>query len=176
MTQAVYSFTTRSAWKRVLTTNSTNASAFTAKDATLTTPIESQTTGIFSTVISQSRRSNMIEAILFGSDAVDKLFVARFTGWSKAADKVTWIPQTLVEVTCTLGASKGVSLGEIVVADLVCDTLVLLTGDNQSKIISPADNTGNASILFDPKGHEFIEVDFNVSTAASANALFALVS
>lgn len=176
MTQANYSFTTRTAWKRVLLTNSTNDTAFAAKDATLTAPTDSQTDGIFSTKIVNAKRANMVHAILFGSDAANEVFVARFTGWSRCDDGVTWIPITLVELTCTIGAPKGVATGEIVVADLVCDTLVLLSGDSQAKIISPADNTGNASVLFDPMGCEFIELDIDRSTAASGNALFSLVS
>lgn len=176
MTQAVYSFTTRTPWKRVLTTNSTNDSAFTAKDATLTAPVESQTTGIFSTQIVSAKKANLVHAVLFGSDAANELFVARFTGWSLCDDGVTWLPITLVELTCTIGAPKGVATGEIVATDLVCDTLVLLSGDSQAKIISPADNTGNASVLFDPMGCDFIELDTDRSTAASGNALYSLVS
>lgn len=176
MTLPVYSFTTRTAWKRVLTTNSTNDTALAAKDATLTAPTESQSTGYFSTQISSARKANMIHAILFGSDAANEVFVARFTGWSLCDDKVTYVPITLIELTCTLGAPKGIAGGEIVVADLVCDTLVLLSGDSQAKIISPADNTGNASVLFDPMGCDFIQFEIDRSTAASGNALYSLVS
>jgi hypothetical protein len=98
----------------------------------------------------------------------------RLIGWRKlGSDPATqlWIPVVLAELACTACAVTGVAGKLIVATERFCDTITLVTGNDDISIdiVSP---TGDviAHALADIKGFSKLEITFD-STAAGTTAM-----
>lgn len=153
--------------------NSADA-AFPSRIPTLTKPVG---VGVFDVRRMGQEVPQFLKAIFFGRSASNQTFTARVIGWMPLSDKdggdTLWIPQTLVEVLCTLGMQAAVLSGQTAVADLFVDTIgTPVTGNDGVDVnrISPADDTV-AHMLVDLKGSNLYEFLFKQGTASQMNAL-----
>lgn len=156
--------------------NST-AGSFTTKVPTITKPSGA---GIFDLKAMKETVARYLSLIFFGQGTANQTFNCRLTGWQPVGELdpyfTLWMPRTLVEFACTLGAATGVAGAQLVVADKIVDGLSLTTGNNNVDVefISPADDTV-AHALVDLKGSHLIEITFDMVNATSGNALFSIL-
>lgn len=122
--------------------------------------------------------TNMLKLVPYGTDTNNLTFSMRVIGWSKLdeGDKNTtiWIPIILGEVSCTLSSScTGVAGGIIPAATYFCDTIAVTYGTSgiDLSVTSPAADIP-AHVVVDTKGCQFVEVQFDMTGAASGNALY----
>ena len=121
---------------------------------------------------------NKIIVTPYGLGDDNDVFAMRIIGWRKIGTGSTalWIPVTLAELTCTMCAVVGVVGQTILDTEHFCDTLVLVTGNDDVSIdiVSPANDTLAHAVL-DVKGFRKIEVCFDMTTGnpTSGNCLYA---
>lgn len=144
---------------KLLDTNATNAS-FSSKVPTTTKPSGD---GVL-----EVEKNNNLLVVLFGTDAANETFDARIIAWSKVA--TLWVPTPVVTVSCTLSTVTGVSGATVTNSNFFVDTISLSSGDSDTKLVSPANNT-IGYVLLDVVGAELAEIQFDMTGAASANAL-----
>lgn len=170
-------------WRRVRQTNSTDT-AFTARVGVLEetgTIIESLgTTALHSTSAARFRvgqngfGANCVKFMPFGIGADGNTFDMRVIGWLKTADTpVTWIPTVIGQFACTVSSTlTGLAGGSVLNTEYFADTIAPTYGSSVGiDVVSPA-NDVNALIAIDLRGFELVEVQFDVGTITSANALY----
>jgi hypothetical protein len=155
-------------WLELLDTNSTSSS-FAATAPTATEP-----TG--DNVITLSRLGTMVCQNLmlafFGAGNDDQTFDARVYGWQQVAG--LWVPTLLAQLSCTLSTVVGVAGYPVLNTERFADTYSLASGFNANvsvEVVSPANNT-IGHVLLDVRGFSKIQVDFDMTGATSANALY----
>lgn len=150
-------------WRATHETNSTSTS-FSAKSSTTTEP-----TGDGVVKSSGSR----MKLVFFGTDADNETFDARVIGWRKLYGTDLWVSSHIVTVSCTLSSSlPGVAGETISDTEYQADTITLSSGDPSAEIIQGVSDLIAASLIIYPNGEEKIEVLFDLTGAASANALY----
>ncbi len=170
-------FPTASPLRRLLVNSSTATSFPTApQGATQTQPatVDSGTpTGNYGVV--PSGGSDLL-FIPFGSDADTETFAMRFIAWRKLTGAETttpmYIPMHLGDVTVTLCPASGIASGLVTDLELFADTLALVSnGWGDIKLIQPGGDRP-ASIVIPSLGFDLVSVLFDLTGAASANALW----
>lgn len=169
-------------FQKVRSVNCTDTS-FPSKVPTNTEPTGDAGTAGGASVIDLSQGNiavhNGVALIPYGLGDENDVFAMRIIGWKRVgtvAATLLWIPVTLAELTCTMGTSVGVAAMTILNTERFCDTIVLVTGNDDVSIdiVSPADNT-IAHVMMDVKGFKKLEVCFDMTTGSptSANCLYA---
>lgn len=118
--------------------------------------------------------------VAYGTDAADETFAMRVIGWRRLGndpETLLWVPVTLTEITCTLGASTGVAGREVVATEFFADTMAFVAGKGAEgenlRLLSPADDT-IAHVEVALQGFAKLEITFDMVLGASGNALVAL--
>lgn len=109
----------------------------------------------------------------YGSDAQNEAFTLRIYGWRQVDLSGTplWVPSNLAEFTCTIGNVAATSLGT---SNLLCDTVAKVGTIAHAEVQSPGNDTpGFATVTL--QGFDLIEFATAVTSAASANALYAFI-
>ena len=108
----------------------------------------------------------------FGTGDENTTFIFKVFGWSLVG--TLYVPHYLGGATVTLGAAVGVAGATVIATERFGDTLVTLggpVGDSEALFISPiSDHIGQA--LIPTRGHEFMEVVFDLTGATNANVLY----
>lgn len=156
---------------KVRADNSTDAS-YPSKLPTLTQPSGA---GVINPPRTGEYSRGVMQIIPYGTDAADEVFGVRVIGWRQTAGEL-YIPIKLAELTCTLGTAVGVATADVDENQLFADTIAVAFGNDGVDVenLSPADNTV-ASAIVDTKGCPYIEILFDMDSAASGNALVAWV-
>lgn len=151
--------------------NSTDAS-YPSKVPTITAPSGS---GVLSPPRTGEYSRGVMQIIPYGTDAADEAFGIRVIGWRQTGGNL-FIPVKLAEFTCTLGTTVGVAATDVADTEFFADTIAVAFGNDGIDVenLSPADNT-IASAIVDTKGFPYVEILFDMDTAASGNALIAWV-
>ena len=157
---SVYGTPIKNPYKKLFSSNQSDSS-FDSKTPTTTKPSGG---GIVTGLGSKAG------LIFFGTDAANETFDVRVWGWSSVEDSL-WVPFLLADVTCTLGSTQGVAGEAITDSDFIVDTITGNSGDAGREIISP---TGDlvASLHVENRGANRLEVEFDMTGAADANALY----
>lgn len=160
---------------RARTTNATDTS-FAAKIPTVTEPTGA---GIIDLATGQVMHNNLF-LIPFGTDADNETFDMRIIGWRKASlsgSADIWLPIPLLQVSCTLSDDMlGVAAAALLNTEFLADTITAAVAFTEYagisyQLSSPANDTP-AHILLDCKGCKKIEVLFDLTGAAGANAFY----
>ena len=108
----------------------------------------------------------------FGTDAANETFDIEVYGWSLCGD--VYVPHALGGYRCTLGAKTGVDGSDIEDEELFADTIAASATpvDDPDVIIDSPTGDYIGQIFIPTRGHEFLEVTFDLITAASANVLY----
>lgn len=111
----------------------------------------------------------------FGTDADNETFDFRLVSWNAIGN--LWVPTILFQATATLSGSVGVAGADVAATERFADTIASVAAGkgvaNVDYILgSPADDTP-AHVLVMAKGAQLVEVQFDLGTAAGANALLA---
>ena len=164
MSYYTYLATLRNQLQLASSSNSTNGS-FSA-----VTP----TTSVPGTAIDHGNHALVIP---FGTDGDDEAFDVRLIGWSKmAADTGTWVPVHLGTVTATLSSTLTGDTGfPNTSSDLIADSLSASAGSDNFDILAGVADVLPAAVLVDMNGCQRLEIQFALDTAASANALYAIL-
>lgn len=147
-------------FSRALVSNSV-ATEFASKIPTLTEP-----TGAGVISLPSSGGPKFVLITPFGTDAANETFDMRVVGWSYSSDGV-WIPFIMIQVAVVLGAAAVSGLTN----HFLADTITFTAGDDEAKIISPANDTV-AHLLLHTRGFKELDYDFDLGTAAAANAYY----
>lgn len=122
--------------------------------------------------------TNQLQIIPIGTTTANTVFYLKVIGWKtiKENDVEQWIPTTLCQITCTLGAMVGVAASPVLDTQKFCDTLAVTIGNVgvDVEVVSPADDT-IAHAIVDMKGSRKAEILIDRVDAASANALYSRV-
>lgn len=159
--------------KRLLTTNSTAADWTTPSNyliANIPATTIPGTTGFVKLGDWPMPRTHDLLLLRPFGTANNGAFSMRVFGYDRTASALYW--RLLAEFLCTVGNVAGIANGEMVAADLWCDTIEITTpSDNEgvsTRVISPGSDLA-ASILLDTEGCQFLSFDFNKDTAATMN-------
>lgn len=164
---------TANPFRRALATNSSDAN-FVSKAATITEPTND---GVLTLVPSSGGLfPERLELIPFGVSAANDTFSMRVLGWSPVLldTKTTlWVPVTLGEFACTLGAMTGVAGAAVLNTELFVDTITMVAARNEDRVIgagtavnsdtyvnSPANDTP-AHIRLRISGYQKVEFIFD---------------
>lgn len=145
--------------------NSTSGS-FTAKAPVATAP---SGTGVHALDVPEVPQYVVLAP--FGTNANNGAFNMRLWGWIKVDTSDLWIPYKLLELAVTLG---NIDASEIGTDHFMADTISITNGDSDAPLINPADDTG-ATILVHHRGAQYMEFDFDLTTAAAANCYWSLM-
>lgn len=114
----------------------------------------------------------------YGSNADNETFDMRVYGWNLVLDEAIYVPQLLLDVTCTLCALTITDLGA---SHFLVDTIVVNDGSADTDdpggqgdfldTISPAEDLPG-SIVLHTRGCRYIAWDFKLGTAAAMNCLW----
>lgn len=159
--------------RQAMDANST-ATAFTAKIPVATKPSGTGVFDVFAAALGIATAHclpKFLQVIPFGTDADGETFDLRVWGWSRVLGGNLWVPQLLTQLAVTLGNVSGAAIGT---NHFLSDTLVATDGavadsGTGTSILSPENDTP-ASALIHLRGCELIEFDFDLGTAAAANA------
>ena len=147
-------------FSRALVSNSA-ATSFASKIPTLVEP-----TGAGVISLPSAGGPKFVVLVPFGTDAANEAFDMKVVGWSYSSDGV-WIPFTLLTVAVVLGSAAVSGLTN----HFLADTITYTAGDDEAKIISPANDTV-AHVLLHTRGFKKLEYDFDLGTAAAANCYY----
>lgn len=163
---------------RAFAENSTNSGGFTAKLKTKTRPSGN---GVFDLTENGAGMAPCAVYVLpFGTDGDGETFALRLIGWVRSGD--AWYEVPLAEFTCTLGTGVGLDGENVEDTDRFADTIATVatvgepttnantTDDGTVITMSPADNRSSWARV-DLHGVELLEVQVNLGTGASGNAL-----
>lgn len=163
-------------YQKLLTTNSTDGT-FPARVDTVTNPAAATPGGVGAfDVAPSSPVPNSLSLLPFGAGAAGNTFDMRVIGWRSVGG--LYVPTILWQGTCTLSTSIGVAGQPVTATDRHADIIgapAVGTEGVTCRTVSPANNT-NARVLVDLEGHQTVEVVFDMGTATSGNALYALSS
>lgn len=149
---------------KIRSANATDTS-FPARPVTTTEPAGN---GVLD--LRQFTPSNLV-VIPFGSGSDNTTFDLRIIAWNRIG--TLWVPTILAQASCTLSASVGVSGQSVTDTDRFADTVTLsliASAGVDAFAKSPANDTP-ATIVVDALGAEKIEIVFDLTGAAGANAL-----
>lgn len=163
-----------SAYARCLVTDST-ASSYTDPVAQAAAP---SADGVVDVAGVYGQVANQILLKPFGTGNAAQTFNLRIHGWSKTASGL-WTPETLLELTCTLGTKVGVAGHSVLATNKFCDTVVGATtpvglANVTSFLLSPTGNLFGTARFF-LQGCRYFQVEVKVGTAAGGNALWRAV-
>lgn len=178
MTTAVHTVTHSGQLRRVQTANST-ATSFTALVPTTTAPLIGDT-GTFSTHIQGSGANVVANSVIFfpfGRDADTETFDMRvYAIWPLITTTTqVWIQPLIAGFTCTLGAGTGVDGSDLEDEDFMCDTIATVVGIDTGVTISSGVANEQAYIVIPIHGAPLLTTRFDLTGAAQANALYALI-
>ena len=164
--------------RKALASNSL-ATSFTTKIPTTTAPdTVAAVNGVFDLTDPQygvgvnGRIQRFIQLIPFGGNTQNLTYDMRVWGWSKTGEATPiWIPQLLLDVTCTLGS---ISATAVAANMLMVDTITINDGDDAAADISPEEDL-SASVLLHLRGCERIEFDFDRTGADACNCFWRAV-
>lgn len=123
--------------------------------------------------------SNMAFMMPYGSGADDDTFAFRVWGWRLIG--TLYVPSLLIAGSCTISTCVGIAGATVTSDSRFADTIAIsypTDGENVSyQLNSPADDSlANIAghVVFDLKGHRYIQVDFDrTGTTTACNALLA---
>ena len=162
---------------RALTNNSTEGD-FLQRVPTTTRPVsvDSETPTANAAVFGAS--DNAVVLVPFGTGSNDQTFDIRVYGWNRSSGDL-WYPTMLIELTCTIStALPGVAGADVIATEYFADEIVpdvTNTGTDNYELISPKSSIGVAKVIVDHFGSELIELQFDLLTAAGANALYRFI-
>lgn len=111
---------------------------------------------------------NWLMIVPFGDGAEDATFSLRLSGWDRIG--TMWVPVTICELACTLGASTGVDGADVSASELFADTIAETVGAASLQVISPtADQIG--IVVVDALAFRKLQLTAALGTATGANAL-----
>lgn len=159
---------------------------------TQTTPFalarsSNSTNGSFSAVTPQSsqpsgegvvrRTPNHLFVLPFGTDGDDETFDMRLIGWRPLDTQNSWYPFHLGTITATLSSALTGVASETPngTSDFFADSLSASSGSGNFDIKAGVTDVLPAAALIDANGAQIVEFQFSVSSAASANALYAVM-
>lgn len=108
----------------------------------------------------------------FGTDADGELFDIRIALWWKG--NLSWGYSVGFLGTCTLSAETGVAGGDVTNTDLYCDAITFTSGVATYQI-QGGGTDAPALLRIDTMGATYADIDIDVNTAASANAMIASI-
>ena len=161
---------------RARVANSTNSGGFPALAPTTTKPLVDSATGATGVVDLGNNPPRLVKLIPFGVGANNTTFDVRLTAWHNAAG--LWVPTVLLQFTATLSAAVGVAGATVLDTERFADTL----GDPTTNFgvkgtdcwqHSPQNDTPGF-YLADAAGGVLYQVDTNLGTATSGNALIGI--
>ncbi len=151
------------------------ATSFTNKIPTATKPTGAGVVDLYDASDPRCVRpyiAKFIQLVPYGTTTDNTTFDLRLWAWNKAHFSTPiWVPQLLLDLTCTLGNIDGTALAT---SGLMVDTIVINEGDTNAALISTADDT-IASILVHLRGAEVLEFSLDLTGAVSANCLYRLL-
>lgn len=168
-------------WRILSATNFTDSS-FTERASTATRPSSSVRAGVIDKYAPPNGGGHVVQNWLllrfFGVGNDDTTFSARVLGWREsisATGAVYYDQMLLAQYACILGNLAGVAGTNILDTNKEVDTITLTypsggTADNI--IVSPGNNIRGAWAAVDMRGCLFPEVEFDMTGATSANALW----
>ena len=128
--------------------------------------------------------ANFAEITFFGAGSDGNTFDARVTRVKKLlrSTATNYVGLAAKTVTCTMGATTGVSGGILGTSDRLVDTITESSGSTEAGFVSivPAtavaakDATGEngiAQLVVDCRGADYLWIDFDMVTATSGNCL-----
>ena len=154
--------TTQAVLTTALKTSST-AAAFAAVPPATTVPPDTDTDGIHKL----PELTNLLCIIPIGTDAANEVFDFRLYAWHQTTaddDTVLFIPRLVVEATATLSTYQAGSY-------FLADTIVVGTNSDNITVDTNADNAPSR-LTVDMLGASFLQFDFDLITAATANVYF----
>lgn len=122
-----------------------------------------------------------LQVLPFGTDADNETFNMRITLWSKVPGTVDlWIPHFIGGFVCTLSiALNGITDAALGVTAAFADTITEEATNTWDDAEAPLGvrvrshpNDHLALIRVDTKGYELATIEFDLGTAATANALY----
>lgn len=135
-------------FRKARSVNSTST-AFPATAPTRTEPTGDAGTAAGRCVIDLAARGDGyvpcdVMILPYGLGSANDVFSLRLLGWRKIGTGLTalWVPVTLAELACTLGAMTGVAASEVLATELFCDTITIV-----SEPTTTADVTRVGSVL-----------------------------
>lgn len=150
--------------KKALQTNSTDTSFGALADQVAEKPSGD---GVYNTI-----GKNQIIVWPYGTDAANEAFNMRVVGWWKG--NAAWGYSVLFEGLCTLGAEVGVASGDVLATEFYCDAITLTSSSTESIIKTTTADTP-ALALIDMVGCQYVQFQFDLTTAAAANSMYAFV-
>lgn len=173
--------------KKARSVNATT-SAFPSSTDTLTEPVGDDGTATGRCVIDVGTKGHgtvprFMEIFPYASAAANDTFSLRIIGWQRimpplSDGRIQWIPYTIAEFACTVGAETGVAGGAVVATELYVDTITVVSEEVQassrgrSAVFSPANDT-KARLVIDLEGVEKVELVFDQTLNTPAmNALY----
>jgi hypothetical protein len=160
-------------FQKAHSTNPTDTS-FPSKIPTGTEP---SGTGVINLGNAGAVAQNGLLVVPYGVGDDNDVFAMRVIGWrsiGKDPNTRLWIPVLLAELTCTLCTAVGVAGKEVVDTERFCDTLALVTGNDDISIdiVSPSTTSAQliAHAVIDVKGFQKVEFTFDMTTGDPTNA------
>ncbi len=159
-------------WQKLKATNFTSADFGTLKSTTT----EPTGDGVIDMANKSGATQNGIRIKPFGTDANNETFSMRVWGWDRIllGGIYVWENILICEVACTLGNLAGAALCAITASDFEVDTITLTTPAASTSIYihtqAVADVRG-AFLFADTFGSRLVQIEFDMGTGASANAL-----
>lgn len=158
-------------------TNSTDGS-FPSRVPTTTAPTSNDG------VVTLPNDSTWLTLVPYGTDTADQTFDVRVIGWRKYGNAndtsgTLYVPMILLQFTATLGTATGVASSNVTNTNLFADTLSnpvagMGTIGVNCQPTSPANNTV-AHYVVDATGCQYVEICFDMGTAASGNCLVGIM-
>lgn len=158
-------------WQRVRSSNST-AGSFASRLPTTTAPLEEP--GVLNW---QPDTPRYLQLLIYGEGADNSTLDFRVLGWKILEGTTLWLPVLLFSGTATLSTVTGVAGTPIDNNQRFADTLSVTYGTNNQELFvrSPADNSSPAHLWLYLRSFHVVEVQFAVSSATSANAVYTLL-
>lgn len=118
-----------------------------------------------------------LQIIPYGAGLATQTFSLAVYGWREVVagqgNPPLWVPFILVQFSCTLSTSPGVTGADVNASQLFCDRISLVVGNGNvsNEIVSPGGNV-IAHCIVTAKGVRFMQILFGTGgSATSCNAL-----
>lgn len=107
----------------------------------------------------------------FGAGADDSTFSMRVWGWRKTSGTDLWVPKCICTLDVVLSTAVGVAGEDALNTDRFADAITLAATLGGMAILESVPANTPASAVVDVSPYELYELDFDLVTATSANAL-----
>lgn len=159
--------TDRTPWHRGLTYNSKDDDYAVTSPIVTTRPATTDNSTATSNTAVIDCKGTYTELMFFGVGTANYTLGSRvwlWSGISGAADQ--WAGQKIVELNLVLSSKAGTSGYPLINTDKIVDGITAESGYDDTKVVkiySPGDDLSFAYVLIDTTGHEYLQVEFDLS-------------